>query len=88
VFIGFSTYPYSRITLGVARNAQRHGALIIAITDSGAAVSPMAVRPSVAAAFAGGRAATRDAAGSAVVARQRFQMLKDVVAGIGPISWA
>jgi DNA-binding MurR/RpiR family transcriptional regulator len=34
LFIGFSSYPYSRITLAVARNAQRHGASIIAITDS------------------------------------------------------
>jgi DNA-binding MurR/RpiR family transcriptional regulator len=34
VFIGFSSYPYSRITLDVARNAQRHGASVIAITDS------------------------------------------------------
>lgn len=34
VFIGFTSHPYSRITLGVARNARRQGASIIAITDS------------------------------------------------------
>ncbi len=34
VFIGFSAYPYSRMTLGVARNAARQGAVVIAITDS------------------------------------------------------
>jgi DNA-binding MurR/RpiR family transcriptional regulator len=34
VFIGFSAYPYSRMTLGVADNAARQGASIIAITDS------------------------------------------------------
>jgi DNA-binding MurR/RpiR family transcriptional regulator len=34
VFIAFSAYPYSRFTLGVAENAARQGASIIAITDS------------------------------------------------------
>lgn len=34
VFIGFSSHPYSRATLGVARNAKAQGAQIIAITDS------------------------------------------------------
>jgi DNA-binding MurR/RpiR family transcriptional regulator len=34
VFIGFSAHPYSRATLGVARNSKAQGAQIIAITDS------------------------------------------------------
>jgi DNA-binding MurR/RpiR family transcriptional regulator len=34
VVVAFSTYPYSRVTLGVAQNASKRGARIIAITDS------------------------------------------------------
>jgi DNA-binding MurR/RpiR family transcriptional regulator len=34
LFIGFSSHPYSRITLGVAEGARRQGASIIAVTDS------------------------------------------------------
>ncbi len=34
VFIGFSSHPYSRVTLGAARNAKQQGAMVVAITDS------------------------------------------------------
>ena len=34
VFLGFTTYPYSRITLGLAQKARSQGATVVAVTDS------------------------------------------------------
>ncbi|MCC6467397.1 MAG: MurR/RpiR family transcriptional regulator [Alphaproteobacteria bacterium] len=34
VFVGFTAYPYSRITLGLGKTARSQGAAVIAITDS------------------------------------------------------
>ncbi len=35
VFVGFSTHPYSRVTLALAETARSQGAKVIAVTDSG-----------------------------------------------------